>query len=40
MTTSIDGKVTGSFLSSEQCIDATDEYYRINREHKANAFAC
>lgn len=40
MTTSIDGKVTGSFLNSEQCIDATNEYYRINREHPANAFAC
>lgn len=40
MTTSIDGKVTRSFLNSEQCTDAINEYYRINREHSANAFAC
>ena len=28
MTTSIDGKVTGNFLFREECIPATEEYYR------------
>ena len=32
MTTSIDGKVTGSFLGRKECIPATEEYYRLNRE--------
>ena len=40
MTTSIDGKVTGSFLGREECIPATEEYYRLNREIPAEAFAC
>ena len=40
MTTSIDGKVTGDFLRSEECIPATEEYYRLNREIPAEAFAC
>ena len=40
MTTSIDGKVTGSFLGREECVPATEEYYRLNREILAEAFAC
>lgn len=40
MTTSIDGKVTGSFLGKEECIPVTEEYYRLNREIPAEAFAC
>lgn len=40
MTTSIDGKVTGEFLRREECIPATEEYYRLNREISAQGFAC
>ena len=40
MTTSIDGKVTGAFLGREECVPATEEYYRLNREISAEAFAC
>lgn len=40
MTISIDGKVTGSFLNREECVTATEEYYRLNREIPAEAFAC
>lgn len=40
MTTSIDGKVTGAFLDRPECEDACEEYYRINREMKPDAFAC
>ena len=40
MTISIDGKVTGAFLSREECVPATEEYYRLNREIPAEAFAC
>ena len=40
MTTSIDGKVTGNFLFREECIPATEEYYRLNREIPAQGFAC
>lgn len=40
MTISIDGKVTGSFLNREECVSATEEYYRLNREIPAEAFAC
>lgn len=32
MTISIDGKVTGDFLRREECVPATEEYYRLNRE--------
>ena len=38
--TSIDGKVTGDFLFQNECSEATDIYYRINRERKANGFIC
>lgn len=40
MTISIDGKVTGAFLGREACVPATEEYYRLNREIPAEAFAC
>ena len=40
MTISIDGKVTGSFLSREECVPATEEYYRLNREIPEEAFGC
>ena len=40
MMTSIDGKVTGSFLTAPECEAATDIYYQINRDYKADAFAC
>ena len=40
MVTSIDGKVTGDFLFQNECTEATDIYYRINRERKADGFIC
>lgn len=40
MTSSIDGKVTGDFLSVPECQQPIEEYYRINREFHADAFAC
>ena len=43
MVTSIDGKVTGDFLSCPECEKATDIYYELNREYNrngANGFIC
>ena len=40
MTTSLDGKVTGKFLSAPECEKATEAYYQLNRDYKADAFAC
>lgn len=40
MVTSIDGKVTGDFLFQNECAEATDIYYRIHRECKADGFIC
>ncbi len=40
MTTSIDGKVTGDFLSSPESANAIDVYYQINRDYKADGYAC
>lgn len=40
MTCSIDGKVTGEFLSRPETAAATELYYEINRNYKADAFAC
>jgi len=40
MLTTIDGKITGSFLSESIVQELCDEYYRINREYKADAFVC
>ncbi|MBQ8238566.1 MAG: dihydrofolate reductase family protein [Oscillospiraceae bacterium] len=40
MVTSIDGKVTGKFLYSHECHDATETYYQMNRDFRADAYAC
>jgi len=40
MVTSIDGKVTGEFLSSPSCAKACEIYYEINRNLKSNGFIC
>ncbi|MBQ9761288.1 MAG: RibD family protein [Clostridia bacterium] len=40
MMTSIDGKITGDFLFQKECTEATDIYYRINRERLADGFIC
>lgn len=40
MTMSIDGKVTGDFLSCPECHGATEIYYDINRTLKSNGFIC
>ncbi len=40
MVTSIDGKVTGDFLSRPECEKATEIYYEINRNYKADGFVC
>ncbi len=38
MVTSIDGKVTGDFLGLSE--KATDVYYQLNRDYKADGYAC
>lgn len=43
MVTSIDGKVTGAFLSRPECEAATEIYYEMNREYKrqgSGGFIC
>lgn len=40
MVTSIDGKVTGEFLSKHECGSACEIYYDINRKTKSNGFIC
>lgn len=40
MVTSIDGKVTGKFLSDPACETATNIYYEINRNIESNGFIC
>lgn len=40
MMTSLDGKVTGSFLTSEIGMQVSEDYYEINRKLKGDAFAC
>lgn len=40
MTTSLDGKVTGKFLNTPECEKAVDLYYQLNRDYKADAYAC
>lgn len=40
MVISIDGKVTGDFLSRPECEKATEIYYEINRNYKADGFIC
>lgn len=40
MVMSIDGKVTGDYLFRPECEKATEIYYDINRNFKANGFIC
>ena len=40
MTTSIDGKVAGEFLSRPNHGDVSELYYQINRDYQADAYAC
>ena len=40
MVTSIDGKVTGDFLFQPECAEATEIYYRLNRDWNADGFIC
>lgn len=40
MVTSLDGKVTGGFLSSDECASACEIYYDLNRKLKSNGFIC
>ncbi|MBQ8830976.1 MAG: dihydrofolate reductase family protein [Oscillospiraceae bacterium] len=40
MVSSVDGKVTGDFLKAEKSKKGIEEYYRIHRDFKADAFAC
>lgn len=40
MVTSIDGKVTGSFLSRKEAIYSTNVYYNLNRKYQADAYLC
>ncbi len=40
MTMSIDGKVTGEFLRREAHGKVSEIYYQINRDYKADAYAC
>ena len=40
MVTSLDGKVTGKFLYNPKCVKATEAYYQMHRDFKADAYAC
>ncbi len=40
MLTSIDGKVTGNFLYMPKAAKASELYYQINRDYKADGYAC
>ncbi len=40
MLTSIDGKVTGDFLTHPFVWESLDTYYEINRQYNADAYAC
>lgn len=40
MLTSLDCKVTGGFLSKNECASAAEIYYRINRTIETNGFIC
>ena len=40
MVTSLDGKVTGKFLYNTKCVKATEAYYQMHRDLKADAYAC
>ncbi len=40
MITSIDGKITGNFMSDERFSDNLSYYYRLHKEFKADGFLC
>ena len=40
MLMSIDGKITGDYMSTNTCNLLSEEYYRINREYNADAYLC
>ena len=40
MLVSIDGKITGDYMNTDTASALCEEYYRINREYKTDAFAC
>lgn len=40
MVMSLDGKVTGDFLYRDEAEKPTEIYYQMNRDYKADAFAC
>lgn len=40
MLISLDGKITGDYMATETAGALCEEYYRINRAYKADAFAC
>lgn len=40
MVVSLNGKTTGEWLNSDAGTRAADEYYRIHREYRADAFLC
>jgi len=40
MLTSIDGKITGSYMQTKTSEHLCEEYYRINREYKADGYIC
>lgn len=40
MMTSIDGKVTGNFLFAPESSMASQAYYALNRDYKADGYAC
>ena len=40
MLISIDGKITGDYMNTPTAATLCNEYYRINREYQADAFAC
>lgn len=40
MLVSVDGKITGDYMNTDIAGTLCEEYYCINREYKADAFAC
>ena len=40
MLISTDGKITGEYMNTEVGASLIEEYYRINREYSADAYAC
>lgn len=40
MLISIDGKITGDYMNTKTAEELCNEYYRINREYKADGFLC